>query len=90
MKRKKARTPTVSMSEKFERTLVLMCREMGYHRRFKPVEIDYIIHGVTTEDIEGVLEEFVGYVEVEDWDELDALAKQEQTRRMMRVVRGIA
>jgi hypothetical protein len=71
----------------FERTIVSVCREMGYHRRFTPVEIDRIICSITTDDVAAILEEFAGYIEREDWDGLVQLATRERT---MRMIRGVA
>ena len=90
MKRRRPKpptSPTVGVMPKFERTLVELCREMGYHRRYTPVEIDRIIRGITTEDFEGTIDEFGALIEREDWDELVQLATRERT---MRMIRGVA
>jgi hypothetical protein len=90
MKRKRPKpptSPTVGVVPKFERTLVELCREMGYHRRYTPVEIDRIICSITTEDFAGTLEELGTLIEREDWDALVQLAARERTRRM---IRGVA
>lgn len=91
MKRKKPRLPEgVTLKDvipMFERTLVAVCRECGMHRRFTPIDIDQIICSITTDDFAGTLEELGVYIEDEDWDTIVALAKQEQTMRMLRGLR---
>lgn len=83
-------TPTVGAVDAFEGAVVALCREMGYHRRYRPTEIDHIVRGVTTEDLASTLEELAGYVEREDWVELEAMAARERTRRDLAAMRGRA
>lgn len=72
---------TVDAMPIFERTVIAMCRERG-HQRYTPVEIDQTVR-MAVDDFVGTLEELADYIEREDWDALDMLAKQTRTLRLM-------
>ena len=75
--------PDVDAMHLFEQTVIAMCRERGLHKTMTPREIEKIVR-VLLCYYTGTLEELSLYIEDEDWDELVALAKQEQTRRLIR------
>jgi hypothetical protein len=72
---------TADAMEVFERTVIAMCRERG-HQRYTPKEIDETVRRAV-DDFAGSLEELADYIEREDWDALEMLAKQTQTLRLM-------
>ena len=87
--KRRRKTPTVDTLRLFEQTVVAMCRERGLHKTMTPREIDRIVR-VMVGYYAGTLEELSIYIEDEDWDTLHYLAKQEQTRRLIRGVANVA
>lgn len=85
-KARAAMQPFGDVQRLFEKTVVEMFRERGLHKTMTPVEIDRVLQACVPH-FGDTLDEYATYVECEDWDTLYYLAKQEQTRRM---IRGLA
>lgn len=89
MKRKRRHADVRPVQDVFERTMVELCRDLGYHRRYRPAEIDLIVRS-GVEAFASTVEELGDMVEAEEWDEIAALATQTETRRALRAMRGLA
>ena len=77
--------PTVDLMETFERVCVEMGKPFARRYRWRRAEADATV-ALMCDSFADSVQELADLIEAEDWDTLVALARQEQTRRMIRGV----